>query len=67
MQWETWPQRLVLDAGLAVDAASLGVEFKLPLADSIIYATTRQYTTAVWTQDADFDGLDDVRYFPKRG
>ena len=55
----------VLDAGLAVDAASLGVEFKLPLADSIIYATARRYSAVVWTQDADFDGLDDVRYFPK--
>ena len=57
----------VLDAGIAVNAASLGVEFKLPLADSIIYATARRYSAVVWTQDADFESLDGVRYFPKRG
>jgi len=56
-----------LDAGLAVDAASLGTEFKLPLADSIIYATARRCRAVVWTQDADFEGLDGVRYFPKVG
>lgn len=32
-----------LDSGLAIDAAQYGVDLKLPLADSIIYATARKY------------------------
>jgi uncharacterized protein with PIN domain len=36
-----------LDSSLAIAAASYGIEFKLPLADSIIYATARKYTFRV--------------------
>ncbi len=54
-----------LNEGLAVDAAYFGVECKLPLADSIIYATARRYEALVWTQDADFKDLKNVRYYPK--
>ena len=52
---------------IAASAASLGVQHKLPLADSIIYATARSTHAEVWTQDADFEGLPGVRYFPKDG
>jgi toxin FitB len=55
-----------LDAALALSAARLGVEHQLPLADSIVYATARATGGVVWTQDADFEGLPDVRYVPKR-
>jgi predicted nucleic acid-binding protein len=55
-----------LDSGLALSAAQLGVAHKLPLADSIILATARQFDATIWTQDADFEGLPGVRYFPKR-
>lgn len=54
-----------LNESLAVDAAYFGVEYKLPLADSIIYATAHRYNATVWTQDADFKDLNNVRYFPK--
>lgn len=57
---------LDLDAALALSAARLGVERGLPLADSIVYATARAVGGVVWTQDADFEGLEDVRYVPKR-
>jgi toxin FitB len=53
-----------LDAALALRAAALGLRHKLPLADSIIYATAQSARAVVWTQDADFEGLDDVRYLP---
>ncbi|MEZ4379319.1 MAG: type II toxin-antitoxin system VapC family toxin [Gemmatimonadales bacterium] len=56
-----------LDSGLALSAAQLGVAHRLPLADSIILATAKQYSATVWTMDADFDGLPDVRYVPKHG
>ena len=54
-----------LDNGLAVDAACYGIEYKLPLADSIIYATAQRYGAVLWTQDADFKGLKDVKVYPK--
>lgn len=54
-----------LDAGLALSAAKLGRALKLPLADSIILATARKYGATVWTQDADFEGLEGVRYVAK--
>lgn len=54
-----------LGAGLALLAAALGARHKLPLADSIIYATAQQGKASVWTQDADFEGLPGVKYFAK--
>lgn len=54
-----------LDATLALAAATLGVAHKLPLADSVVYATAMRVGGVVWTQDEDFDGLPDVAYFPK--
>jgi toxin FitB len=55
-----------LDANMAVAAAVLGLDLKLPLADSVILATARAHGAVLWTQDADFEGLDGVRYFPKK-
>ncbi len=54
-----------LDGELAINAAYFGVDLKLPLADSIIYATAQKYEALIWTQDADFKGLDGVRFYPK--
>ena len=53
-----------LDTNMAVLAAELSIEHRLALADSIIYATARSYSATLWTQDADFEGLEDVRYIP---
>jgi toxin FitB len=58
-------QVIVLDRQLAIDAAYYGVKYKLPLADSIIYATATKYDAIIWTQDDDFESLDRVRYVPK--
>lgn len=55
-----------LDSAIAVSAAQLGLAHKLPLADSIIYATAKQFDATVWTMDADFSALPGVRYVPKR-
>ena len=54
-----------LDGALALRAAALGLRHKLPLADSVVYATAQQAGAVVWTQDADFDGLPGVRYWRK--
>ena len=55
-----------LDAKLAVVAARLSLQTKLPLADSIVYATARIRNATLWTQDSDLEGLDDVQYIAKR-
>lgn len=54
-----------LDATLALSAAKLGVELRLPLADSVILATARAHDAVLWTQDTDFEGIDGVRYIAK--
>lgn len=51
-----------LTAPLALSAATLGAKLKLPLADSVMYATARAHDATLWTQDADFEGLPHVRY-----
>ena len=55
-----------LDASLARDAGRLGVDLKLPLADSIVYATAKALDGTVWTQDSDFENLPNVRYREKK-
>ena len=54
-----------LDGALALRAAAIGLRHKLPLADSVVYATAQQANAVVWTQDSDFEGLPGVRYWPK--
>lgn len=54
-----------LDTNLAMSAARLGYELKLPLADSIILATARLYEAVLWTQDQDFKNIGGVRYISK--
>lgn len=51
-----------LEATIALNAARLSVELRLPLADSVILATARQYGAELWTQDSDFEGIEGVRY-----
>ncbi len=51
-----------LDATLALAAARLSVAGRLPLADSIMLATARAHRATLWTQDADFEGHEGVRF-----
>ena len=54
-----------LDGALALVAAKFGVQYKLPLADSIVYVTAEAVNGIVWTQDEDFEHLADVKFFRK--
>ena len=54
-----------IDEAIAIAAADLFIKHKLPLADSLIYAVTLAHNATLWTQDDDFEGLPNVRYFPK--
>lgn len=58
-------QIVSLDSDLAISAASYGVMYQLPLADSIIYATAQKYNAVVWTQDSDFKELESVKFRAK--
>jgi len=55
-----------LDGRTALYAGELGLEMKLPLADSVILATARLKDAMLWTQDAAFEGMDGVRFKPKK-
>jgi predicted nucleic acid-binding protein len=35
------------------------------MADSVMLATARRNGATLWTQDADFDGIEGVRYLPR--
>ena len=55
-----------LTASLALSAAKLSSELKLPMADSIILAVTRTRNATLWTQDEHFKDLEDVKYIVKK-
>jgi predicted nucleic acid-binding protein len=51
-----------LTPSIAMAAAKLSVEARLPMADSVMLATARAHQADFWTQDSDFEGMDGVRY-----
>jgi predicted nucleic acid-binding protein len=55
-----------LNDELSLFAAKTGKDCKLPMADSIIYATNIKYNCVLWTQDKHFMNLDSVNYFEKQ-
>ena len=59
-------QIIDLDESLALSAAKLSVDLKLPMADSLILATARANQATFWTQDEHFQGLDGVKYVKKK-
>ena len=56
-----------LDSRTALSAAKVSFDLGLPMADSIMLATARLHNATFWTQDADFKGIEDVRYIEKEG
>jgi predicted nucleic acid-binding protein len=55
-----------LTSSLAIAASRLSLAHNLPMADSIILATAKDFGATIWTQDSDFKDRDDVKYFPKK-
>jgi len=64
--WMAQGQLVDLNMTLALEAAKISSDLKLPMADSIILATARAYKATLWTQDADFEGIEGVQYIVKR-
>ena len=54
-----------LDASLALNAARISLERKLPMAVSLILATAQAHDATLWTQNNDFKDVPEVRYRPK--
>jgi predicted nucleic acid-binding protein len=54
-----------LDSSLAMRAARISHERKIPMADSMILATARACDAELWTQDSDFEEIGGVRYISK--
>lgn len=54
-----------LNVALSIRAAKLGLDLKLPLADSVMLATAQAHQAVFWTQDAHFKGIQGVRYQAK--
>jgi predicted nucleic acid-binding protein len=51
-----------MDPAVALSAARISIDHKLPMADSIMLATARLNKATFWTQDAHFEGMQDVKY-----
>ncbi|OGR12475.1 MAG: twitching motility protein PilT, partial [Desulfobacula sp. GWF2_41_7] len=54
-----------LTSDIAMKASKLSLQYKLPMADSIILSTAQSYECLIWTQDSDFENLPGVKFFPK--
>ena len=63
--WMSTGKIVELTREIALFAADLSVEYKLPMADSMILATARANDATLWTQDEHFKDLEDVRYIEK--
>ena len=54
-----------LTTRLAIAASRISLQYRLPMADSIILATARDCNATIWTQDVHFDNIPGVHYFQK--
>jgi len=54
-----------VDEAVALYAGKISIEKKLPMADALIYASALLNDATLYTQDAHFEGLPQVRYFAK--
>lgn len=55
-------QIVAVDDTSALYAAKCGIDYNLPMADSIIFAIARLKKAMIWTQDIDFKGIEGVKY-----
>jgi toxin FitB len=54
----------LVEADLTITLAA-AAHTELAMADSLIYATAQRHNALVWTQDAHFEKLPGVKFFPK--
>ena len=54
-----------LTAARAIAASSIAQEYKLAMADAVMYSIAREFNATFWTQDADYQDLPGVSYHAK--
>lgn len=54
-----------LTVTIALQAAKISTDLNIAMADSIILATARAHQATLWTQDADFAGIEGVQFISK--
>ena len=59
-------QVLELTESIALSASLISIKNKLPMADSMIYASALANDATIWTQDIDFKNLPGVKYIKAR-
>jgi predicted nucleic acid-binding protein len=64
--WMSLGNVVDINQEIALLAATLSLEHKLPMADSMILATARSSGAVLWTQDEHFIGLEGVQFIKKR-
>jgi predicted nucleic acid-binding protein len=55
-------QSSISTPGSPCSPARVSLDTRLPMADSVVLATARLHQATLWTQDADFASLPEVRY-----
>ena len=56
---------VALTTRLAIAASRISLQYRLPMADSIILATAMDSNATIWTQDIHFENISGVNYFQK--
>lgn len=49
----------------AIAASIIAANYKLTMADAVMYSIALEHKATFWTQDVDYQGLDSVRYCAK--
>lgn len=55
-----------INESIALSAAKISHDLKLPMADSLILASARANNAILWTQDEHFKDIEDVKFIEKR-
>jgi predicted nucleic acid-binding protein len=55
-----------LTSTIALHAAKISFDMRIPMADSVMLAIAKENKALLWTQNADFENLEDVRYIKAR-
>ena len=45
-----------------IAASTIAAQYKLAMADAVMYSMALEHKARFWTQDADYDGLPSVQY-----
>jgi len=54
-----------INSDIAVQAAKNSLQYRLPMADSIIFTVAKQFDSTLWTQDVEYQTLIQKKITPK--